>query len=135
MKTKIVVVSLLFVWTVAVALTLVLPSNKFTLAWDYPTVGISPDLYFNLYSSTNIIDPPQTWTRTASLQANGTNLTVVVNGTNTTFFYSNNVAIAATRYFFATSTNFYGESLPSNTVTSSPALMPLGTNMIIMRQP
>ena len=49
MKTKIVVVSLLFVWTVAVALTLVLPSNKFTLAWDYPTVGISPDLYFNLY--------------------------------------------------------------------------------------
>jgi len=74
------------------------------LSWDYPPSEI-PNVSFNIYFSTNIATPVANWT-----------LITNVTGTNTT------VAIApGNGFWFATASNEFGESIPSNIATSTVA--------------
>ena len=73
-------------------------------AWDYPTNELSADLVFKLYSTDNLSLPMSQWA-----------LKVTVTGTNTM------VSVPMTngwQFFYVTASNEWGESVPSNTVTT-----------------
>jgi len=87
------------------------------LYWDYPANELT-NVTFNVYSTTNIALPLTNW--------------LVMTNVNST-----NVVLDITpgqRYFYATATNFWGESDPS-TVASVPATPKSGTNLVIVKLP
>lgn len=95
------------------------------LAWDYPTNGMSTDLSFNLYSSTNLSTPLSNWVRIASYPATNANWysnglwKVPVQGTNYVFTVTNTV-LPGVQFFYVAASNFWTESDPSNTVGLPP---------------
>ena len=73
-------------------------------AWDYPTNELTADLVFKLYSTDDLALPMSQWP-----------VKVVVPGTNTT------ATVPMTngwQFFYVTASNEWGESVPSNTVTT-----------------
>jgi hypothetical protein len=74
-----------------------------TLTWDYPPDEVS-NVTFNIYFTTNISSPPN-WNVITNVV--GTNALVPI--------------MPGNGFFFATASNQFGESIPSNTVTSTVA--------------
>jgi len=70
------------------------------LSWDYDTNN-APDA-FKLYSSTNIGLPATNWPLVATVSGNVQNITI------------SNIT-AQQMWFYVTASNWWGESLPSNT--------------------
>ena len=72
--------------------------------WDYPTNELCDDLVFKLYSTDNIAQPMSEWP--VKVVVPGTNTSAVVPMTN------------GWQFFYITASNAWGESAPSNTVTT-----------------
>ena len=74
-----------------------------TLSWDYPASELS-SVTFNVYFTTNLT-PPVTWT----FQTNATGTNCLVN------------ILPGNGFWYATASNEFCESIPSNTATSTVA--------------
>lgn len=110
------------------------PNQHFSLAWDYPTNSVSDDLQFNMYCAVDASLPLTDWT----IYSSGSYTqywTGTVSGTNYTYALSNNVPAMRSLVFFVTASNMWGESMPSNTVTSSPSLKPISNTLRIVPTP
>lgn len=120
-----------FVLSAALALSLVQPKNQFTLLWDHVTPATNDDtLCFVLYTSADLNKPVTNWSVFTNISASNAWTGIMENGTNFLYALSNTPALSKQQYFFVTASNFYGESLPSNTVTSAPALTPVIQNSL-----
>jgi hypothetical protein len=72
------------------------------LSWDYPADEVS-NVTFNIYFTTNLVTP--NWTLATNVT--GTNVTVAI--------------LPGNGFWYATASNQFGESIPSNTATSTVA--------------
>ncbi len=116
---------LLFYCAVVKASTL--PTNSvtsgITLSWSYPTNGITDDLRFVIYSTTNVTTPWQQWSSITNIAAtNFIPYQIVFDGTN---WMATNLIIRcdippAQYYFVGTATNFWGESSITSNLTFTP---------------
>lgn len=99
---------------IAAAMSLAPPSGRVTLAWDYPTNLLGTNLWFNIYSSTNLNEPITNWVCLRSVV--GTNLQATV-----------------TVQPGAHASNFWGESLTSNVALTPDLARPAGDTLTIHR--
>ena len=77
-----------------------------TLHWSYPTNELGTNLWFKIYSTTNVGAPASTWP-----------LYLTVVGTNTQAVFPIN---AEQRFFVVTASNWHGESVFSNVASTPP---------------
>jgi hypothetical protein len=98
--------------------------SPITVAWNYP-YPLGTATSFNLYTSSTLTNPFNTWTLLTNFpgtSTDGTNLWVTTNGT-----FNVNPGVAA--FFFLTASNFW-ESVPSNVTTQlTTPPMPPGLNL------
>ncbi len=81
-----------------------------TIAWDYPINGLSTQMQFKVYASTNILTSVSTWPVVASIWWTNTSGTTVV-GTNNHYIYQATFpTLPAQMYFAVTASNWWGES-------------------------
>jgi hypothetical protein len=111
---------LVFFFSVITIHAATLPSGSVTLAWDYPTNELSPNLTFNLYSTTNVTASVTSWPLLTNIV--GTNLQASI------------TVQPGQRFFVMTASNFWMESEFSN-VVYVPPLPAVGSNLNIRRNP
>jgi hypothetical protein len=90
------------------------------LQWDYPTNDLSEDLWFNLYSTTNIAAPLSTWPMVTNFVGTSTVATV-------------SVPWGEKRFFTVIASNYWGEFSAFSNVTNTPAATTNITNLKIMK--
>lgn len=129
MKKTIAIPALLILWAVAaLGLTLLPVKNQFALKWDYTNdVRIDPTFCFVIYTSADLSNPITNWSVYTNVSGSNS-WTAEMESNNVVYAVSNVSAQLSQQYWFVTASNFFGESLPSNTVTSPPALFPILTN-------
>lgn len=115
------------------------PSGWITLGWNYATnapQAAATDLWFNIYSTTNLAAPISSWqfesnvTAFNSIQRNGTNF--VIEDTN--YLYALTLRIQpGQRFFVATASNFWMESATSNIASTPPLPSPINQSLNIRK--
>lgn len=111
-----------------IGLTLLPVKNQFALKWDYTNdVRVDPTFCFVIYTSDDLSNPITNWSTYTNISGSNS-WTGEVESNNFVYALSNVSASLSQQFWFATASNFFGESLPSNTVTSPPALFPILTN-------
>ena len=101
------------------------------VAWNYPG-AVVPDS-FNIYWSTNLASPLASWTLLTNVPCPiiGTNVDAATGFPNYTRQLSTNATILVQpgqAFFFCTSSNLWGESIPSNAAGTPP--IPSGVNSL-----
>ena len=89
-----------------------------TLAWDYTVSDITPDMIFKIYHSTDVAATNWPLMTNVSPPALSVQLTI----------------LPGAHFFYATASNFWGESDPSN-IAKTPGTARNPTNLTIRRGP
>jgi hypothetical protein len=99
------------------------PSGKVTLAWDYPSNAITPDLSFVITASTNLQAPTTNWNVVSSVSFSNC-ITTNFDGVNFEFRQQFQIK-PGVMFFEGYASNFWGMSGSSNTASTPPLPIPI----------
>ena len=117
-------------------------TNALALQWSYPTNGVTPDLGFVLYSTTNLALPATNWTVYAVVSATnqvnfaGTNYPAT-NGNSALFTWPVLTLPSGPQFFNIAASNLTGQSTMGMASNNCPEITPLEaiTSFLIIEHP